>query len=119
MQAVNQHDHHEAVAWFEKAIPLLDRAAAEDAVLNIGRHGETFVSMGVSYWEVGQRKKAVALTNKGIKWMEQAAQQGEMDRSAIAVAYTNLAAMHQQLGATELADHFQEMASRAKQEKVK
>jgi tetratricopeptide (TPR) repeat protein len=119
MQAVNQHDHHEAVAWFEKATPLLDRAATEDAVLNIGRHGETFVSMGVSYWEVGQRKKAVALTNKGIKWMEQAVRQGEMDRSAIAVAYTNLAAMHQQLGATELADHYQEMASRAKQEKIK
>ena len=36
--------------------------------------------MGVSYWETGQRQKAVELTQKGIKWMEQAVKQGTLDR---------------------------------------
>ncbi len=75
--------------------------------------------MGVSYWEVGQRQKAVELTQKGIKWMEQAVKQGTLDNSALAIPYNNLAAMHRQLGSTDQADRFQEMASRAKKEKLK
>ena len=55
----------------------------EDLAGDLGRHGEAFVSMGVSYWETGQREKAVALTQKGIKWMEQAVKQGTLDRSAL------------------------------------
>jgi len=42
-----------------------------------------------------------------------------LDRSALAVPYHNIAAMHRQLGATEKADHFQEMAARIKSEKLK
>ena len=64
-------------------------------------------------------RKAVALTEKGIKWMEQAVKQGTLDRSALAVPYNNLAAMHRKLGSTDKADRFQEMASRAKNEKLK
>ena len=33
----------------------------------LGRLGETFVSMGVSYWEVGQRDKAVESWDKALK----------------------------------------------------
>ena len=108
-----------AVAWFDKAVPLLDTRLPDEAAADLGRHGETFVSMGVSYWEVGQREKAVELTEKGIAWMEQAVKQGTLDRSALAVPYDNLAAMHRKLGATDVADRYQEMATRIKSEKLK
>ena len=75
--------------------------------------------MGVSYWETGQRQKAVELTQKGIKWMEQAVKQGTLDDSALSIPYNNLAKMHRQLGAADQADHFQEMASRVKKETLK
>ena len=99
---------------------MLERSAPEElAAADLGRYGETFVSMGVSYWEAGQRQKAVALSEKGIKWMERAVRQGTLDQSALSVPYNNLAVMHRKLGETDKADRFQEMAARAKKEKLK
>ena len=97
IHAMRDADHKAAVAWFDKALPLLDRPSPSDVAADLGRHGEAFVSMGVSYWEVGQRQKAVELTQQGIRWMEQAVQQNGLDRSAMAVPYGNLAAMHRAL----------------------
>ena len=119
IHAMRDHDHKAAVDWFDKATPLLERSSPEDLAADLGRHGESFVSMGVSYWEAGQREKAVAVTQKGIKWMEQAVKQGTLDDSALAIPYGNLAAMHRQLGAADKANHFQELASRAKGETLK
>jgi tetratricopeptide (TPR) repeat protein len=119
IHAMGNHDHRAAVAWFDKAIPLLERPSLEDLAADLGRHGETFVSMGVSYWEADQKEKAVALTEKGIRWMEQAVAQGTLDRPALAVPYNNLASMQRKLGSTDKADRLQEMASRAKSEKLK
>ena len=119
IHAMQDGDHKGAIVWFDKAVPLLERAASDERAADPGRFGESFVGMGVSYWEAGQRDKGVALTQKGIKWMEQAVQQGAMDRASLAVPYGNLAAMHRKLGANDQADRYQEMASRAKNEKVK
>ena len=119
IHALRDHDHSVAVGWFDKAIPLLERPSPEDLASDLGRHGETFVSMGVSYWESNQREKAVALTEKGIKWMEEAVKQGSLDRPALAVPYSNLASMHRKLGSGDKADQFQEMASRAKKATMK
>jgi tetratricopeptide (TPR) repeat protein len=119
IHAMGNHDHRAAVAWFDKAVPLLERPSLEDLATDLGRHGETFVSMGVSYWEAGQKEKAVTLTEKGIKWMEQAVAQGTLDRPALAVPYNNLASMHRKLGSGDKADKFQELAGKAKTEKLK
>jgi tetratricopeptide (TPR) repeat protein len=56
---------------------------------------------------------------KAVTLMEQAVKQGALDRSSLAVSYDNLAALHRQLGATEKADRYQEMAARIKSEKLK
>jgi tetratricopeptide (TPR) repeat protein len=119
MQAMHKRNHKAAVACFDKAIPLMERAAPEDLAGDLGRHGEAFVGMGVSYWETGRRDKALALTQRGIKWMEQAAQEGAIDHSSLAVPYSNLAAMHRTLGDNDLADRFQNMADQAKGKKLK
>jgi tetratricopeptide (TPR) repeat protein len=114
IHAMHSHDHKAAVEWFEKAVPLMERASPDDLAGDLGRHGEALVSMGVSYWETGNREKAVALTQHGIKWMEQAAKQGTLAGSSLAVPYGNLAAMHRKLGDNDTANRLQEMASRAK-----
>ena len=112
--SLRQKDHRSAVAWFDKAVPLLEKPLPPEAAADIGRHGETFVSMGVSYWEVGKREKALALTRRGVELMEQAVRQGTTDTTALAVPYGNLSAMHRQLGAVAEADKYQAMAARAR-----
>ncbi len=119
IHAMRDRDHKAATEWFDKAVPLMEKAPSEELAGDCSRHGDAFVRMGYSYWENGQQQKAVALTQKGIKWMEQAVQQGTLDRSALAVPYGNLAAMHRKLGASDKADRYQELASRAKAEKLR
>ena len=119
IHALGEKDHKAAVAWYNKAIPLLNRPSIEDLADDIGRHGESFVSMGVSYWEIGQQKKAVALSEKGIEWMEQAVKQNTLNRSSLTIPYNNLSAMHRKLGSTDKADRFHKMAGRIKEAKLK
>ncbi len=114
IHALSNRDHQSAVGWFDKALPLLERPAPSELAADLGRHGEAFVSMGVSYWEAGQREKAVALTEKGIRMMEQAVEQHTFDRTLLSVPYNNLAAMHRALGAPACAKEYQEMAARVK-----
>ncbi len=117
--ALGEGDHKAAVAWFDKALPLLKDQSPADLADNLGRHGEALVSMGVSYWQTGQREKAVGLTEQGIRWMEQAVRQGSLDHSTLAVPYGNLAAMHRKLGHDDKADRLLELAGRIKEEKLK
>jgi tetratricopeptide (TPR) repeat protein len=117
IHAIRDEDHAGAVVWFEKAVPLLDKPIPPEALPDLGRYGETFVSMGVSYWKTGSRKKAIDLTLKGIKLMEQAVAKGTLERSALAIPYGNLAAMQRQIGAAEEAAKSDEMAAKLKDTK--
>ncbi len=116
IHAMSKHDHQAAIGWYAKALPLLEAAAPEDIAADVGRQGEAFVGMGVSYWETGQQGKAVTLTNKGVAWMEEAVKQGTLARSALAVPYGNLASMQRKLGNHSEAQRYQEMAGRIKSE---
>jgi len=112
IHAIRGNDHQAAVDWFDKALALLDKPRSPNTLANMGRHGETLVSMGVSYWEVGQREKAVSLTENGVSIMEAAVQQGTLRASALSVPYGNLASMHRQLGSDEKAERFERLANR-------
>jgi len=118
IHAIRDNNHRAAITWFDKALPLLQEPAPNEAFADPGRHGETFVSMGVSYWEAGQRDKAVRVTERGLKLMQQALKQGTLDESALAVPCSNLASMHRQLGRREKAEQFERMATRFKPAKV-
>jgi tetratricopeptide (TPR) repeat protein len=112
--AIRDQNHRVAITWFDKAVPLLEKPTPGTSFKDPGRHGETFVSMGVSYWESGQRERAVALTQRGIKLMNEAVKQGSLEESALAVPYENLASMHRRLGSDEKAERFEEMATKIK-----
>jgi tetratricopeptide (TPR) repeat protein len=118
IHAIRDQNHKSAVTWFEKAVPLLDRELPRDAQADLGRHGETFVSMGVSFWETGRRERAIELTQQGVTLMEQSVKQGLLNESALAIPYGNLSAMHRQMGAKDDANRYQGMASRIKRNKA-
>ena len=114
IHSVGQQDHRAAIAWFDKAAPLLSRPVPEEALGDLGRHGETFVSMAVSYWETGQQDKALELTRRGVALMEQAVKNGSADHSILAVPYGNLATMHKARGQEGQAQQWADMAARSK-----
>lgn len=119
IHAIRDKNHARAVAWFDKAVPLLKKPLPPESDGDLGREGETFVSMGVSYWETKQREKAVELTQHGISLMEDAVKKGILEKSSLAVPYSNISAMLRQTGAVGKAEQYQQMASRLKESKVK
>jgi tetratricopeptide (TPR) repeat protein len=112
--ANSRKDHNTAVVWFEKAVPLLGRTPPQEAIVDLGRLGDSFVSMGVSYWSAGHKKKAIALTEHGANLIEEAVRRGTHDRNVLVIPYTNLAAMNREVGDSAGATHMQELAERAK-----
>ena len=107
-------EHDEAVAWYERAWPLLDRPAGASA--EPGRRGEELATAAISYWNANRHDKAVAMTSQGVKLLEQAVENGALDKVALAVPYANLAAMHEQLGDRVQAASYSEQAASAKTE---
>jgi tetratricopeptide (TPR) repeat protein len=112
--ANNRKDHRTAVVWFDKAVPLLGRTPPREAMVDLGRLGDSFVSMGVSYWSAGYRKKAVALTEHGADLIEEAVRRGMHARSSLITPYSNLAAMNREMGNTADASRAQDLAEKAK-----
>ncbi len=58
IHAVVKRDHATAVTWFDRALPLLDHPVPAPAA-DLGRRGEALVSMGISYWETGNRQQGL------------------------------------------------------------
>ena len=115
LYALTRDDHQEAVRWYERAKPMFTHDALQDLV-DSSSFGDLFVSMGVSYWTVGEREKAVELTQAGAELMQQAVQVGSLDLAALTVPYGNLASMHKHLGNGTQATHFAEMMARVEKE---
>jgi tetratricopeptide (TPR) repeat protein len=112
IHAVELNDHRSAVAWFQKGLPLLERPQPTTALADVGRLGESFVSMGISYWEAGRRDEAMRLTQHGIALVTQGVKDRALDEEALVVPYSNLAFMHRELGNVQQADSYTEMATR-------
>ncbi len=113
LYAVKRGDHKTAITWYEKAVPLLDRPLPDSYRDEQGNYGEWYVSMGISYWEVGQGNFALQLTDAGLRHVEEAVARQLIDRKALAVPYNNLAAMHESLGHQNEAKNFAELATKS------
>jgi tetratricopeptide (TPR) repeat protein len=109
--AVIKSSHSQAVSWYERALPLVKQSTSPNA--DIGLQGESLVSMGVSYWELGQRNKALELTTQGLAQMQAAVGKGLLDETTLSVPYNNLAQMHRRMGDMQAAGKFAQLASRS------
>jgi tetratricopeptide (TPR) repeat protein len=102
VHAVHRNDHKTACQWYDKASKPLLKPAPMTSLATPGHHGDALVSMGVSYWEIGQREKAYDLTKSGLELIEQGIDEGILANDATLVAQGNLSAMAQALGKVEL-----------------
>jgi len=110
IHATRREDHKHAVTWYDKATPLLEKPVPPSQV-GSGVLGDAFVSMAVSYWEVGGRAEAMRLTGEGARLLERGVEEGTSSRSALAVPYANLSNMHKELGQQGEAEKFSKMAA--------
>ncbi len=110
IHALAKKDHKAAISWFDKSVGLLSQPVPPSSKNELGRHGETFVSMGVSYWTTGEKEKALELTKVGLVLMKEAVEAGLLKKSALAVPYQNLAAMRRSLGDDKAATEFERLA---------
>jgi len=114
IHAVHRQDHAKAVGWYNRAQPLLAGGQSGSELAVPRRQGEALVSMAVSYWDQGQREKAVELTDSGAELMERAVAGGVLDETALAVPYGNLATMHKKLGDRNASAKFAKLARGAR-----
>ena len=98
LHAVHQQEHAKAVEWYDRAYPLLTAEIPGSEFTVPRREGEALVSMAVSYWDQGEKDRAVSLTEEGAKLIQKAIKGGVVEQSTLAVPYGNLAVMHKSLG---------------------
>ncbi len=115
IHAVGMKNHRAAIVWFDRARPIFDRLALLIPEEEVGRLGETLVSMGVSYWETSQKELAVELSEQGVSLIEVAVKNGLMDTTALAVPYTNLSTMYRRQEKHAQADRYFEMSLRVQE----
>ncbi len=111
LHAVQREDHEEAIAWYRKAEPLLAGEVPPGVLADPGTHGEMFVSMGVSYWESGNRPRAIELTEMGTDVLQRAVVDGSIESVSLSIPYGNLSTMHEKAGNDEDAKAFAELAA--------
>jgi tetratricopeptide (TPR) repeat protein len=100
-------DHRAAAEWYAKAVPLWEQPLPPARIAETGALGQRMVSMAVSFWEAERRDQALALTEKGLQWMQRATDRGALDRAALAVPLANLAKMNRLLGNEDQAERYQ------------
>ena len=113
LHSLQRGDHATAVTWFDRALPLWVGNERFTRDGELGRLGESYVSMAISYWQVERREDALELSRQGVDLMVTAVDEGQLEERALAVAYGNLATMHAEQGDEEQSRNYAEMASRA------
>ena len=108
--AVHQQDHNSAAQWYDKAAPLLNGPRPVSELYAPRREGEMLVSIGVTYWQLGQQARALEITKSGANLIELAVEDGILAKSALVVPYGNLATMYQQMGENTNAAKYSELA---------
>ena len=97
VNAVHRENHEEAIGWYDKGRDILTTTTIDSEFVVPRRDGEELVSMGVSYWNQGQKDLAVELTEEGARLMGRAAKAGVISSDDLAVPYGNLTAMYKRL----------------------
>jgi tetratricopeptide (TPR) repeat protein len=114
VHALTDNNHREAIAWYDKSLKRFEAAVANSDPEAMSHRGDSFVSMGVSYWEMDQKEKAIELTKRGLAMIQQAVESGGVDSKAILVPCENLAVMEAAIGNKSEAERYEILASEVK-----
>lgn len=111
IHSILKRDHKEAIAWFDKAESNLRGPIPELYGYEKNIHGDRFISMGVSHWQVGEREKALKLTKHGIVILENAVKSGIAKPSSLKIPYGNYGNMQKQMGNDDIAKQYIERSA--------
>ena len=112
VHAVHFEDHVEACNWYEQATERLLNPVPVTTMATPQQHGDALVSMGVSFWQAGNREQALKITESGVNLIEQAVKCGLLDSDSLVIPYGNLAAMFEAQGKIEPAEKYTELAQK-------
>ncbi len=101
VHAVHGQDHDMACEWYDRAADILLRPVPVTDFASPKQHGDALVSMGVSYWQTGQKDRAYELTKAGAELVEQGVAENLLAADALEVPRHNLSAMNRALGKPE------------------
>ncbi len=118
VHAVHYEDHVTACQWYDEAVDRLLNPVPVTTTVAPQQHGDALVSMGVSYWNQGDRQRAIEVTKSGVVLIEQAVSSGLLEDETLIVSYNNLAAMHEAQGDAEPAAHYERLAKKITGSKV-
>jgi tetratricopeptide (TPR) repeat protein len=113
LHSLQRGDHATAVTWFDRTIPLWTKNERFESDGELGRLGESYVSMAISYWQVDRRDDALELGSRGVDLMVKAVDKGQLEERALSVAYGNLSTMYAEQGDEAKSRNYAEMAARA------
>jgi hypothetical protein len=113
VHAVHSLDHVKAAQWYDKAESLLMAKRPASQLYAPRREGEMLVSIGVSFWQIGEQQRALELTQKGVNLVEDAVAAGILARSTLTVPYGNLATMYEKAGEANNAAKYANLARSA------
>ena len=113
LHSLQRGDHATAVTWFDRALPLWEQDDPLTRSGELGRLGESYVSMAISYWQVERREDALELSRRGVELMVAAVDRKQLEERALAVAYGNLSTMYAEQGDEQQSRNYAEMANRA------
>ncbi|HBT77314.1 MAG TPA: hypothetical protein DEB39_10430, partial [Planctomycetaceae bacterium] len=114
IHAIGKKNHSAAIEWFDRAKPVFERLLPKINPEELGRLGETLVSMGVSYWEMNQQDEAIRLSERGLRQIEKGVKYGSVDSSALTIPYSNLATMYEKLNRSVDARKYRSLAEELK-----
>ncbi len=106
IHAIGNKNHRAAIEWFDRAKPIFEDLQTKINPEELGRLGETFVSMGVSYWMTEQREEAVRLTEHGLRQIQRGVKSGAIDETALAIPKLNLSNMYKELDNLKAAERY-------------
>ncbi len=110
LQALHGENHPLAIDAYEHAREYCDKLLPEASPALLGKFGEWYVSMGISYWQEESQELAIELTQQGLDWMQTAERAGKLDKQALLIPMRNLATMYRDRNDEEASE---QMSARA------
>jgi tetratricopeptide (TPR) repeat protein len=106
IQATGLSNDNEAISWFTTAIPLFQQVEPHLDDYEQPRLGEIYVSIGVSYWNIGEKEYALKISEYGIEKLVEAVEQKIVPEKILSIPYENLSAMYEKTGHKEKAENY-------------
>lgn len=110
LQALHGENHPLAIEAYERSREYCDKLLPEASPALLGKFGEWYVSMGISYWQEESHELAMELTQQGLDWMQTAERAGKIDKQALLIPMRNLATMYRARNEKEA---YEQMTARA------